>query len=79
MRFPCLSVLSRCPCGALTVGAYLGSVLAAAVAPRHTRLCGESLLGHFVRRREYVVRWPRGPAVVAEGRLRGHCCYGIEM
>ncbi len=64
MRGSCPSVLSRCPDGALAA--------AAAAVPRRTRLCGGPSPVSLVRRREYVVRWLRGPAVVAEGRFRGH-------
>jgi hypothetical protein len=71
-RSSCPSVLPRCPDGALTASVYFGTVAAAAVAPRHTRLCGGSSPVGLVRRREYVVRWLRGLAVVAEGMFHGH-------
>ena len=67
MRSSCLSVQSRCP-----AGAYLGTVAAAAVAPRHTRLSGGWSPVRLVRRRGYVARWLRGPVVVAEGMFHGH-------
>ena len=66
------SVLSRSPDGVSIAGAYLGTVVAVTVAPRHTPLSGGWPPVRLARRREYVVRWLRGPAVVAEGMLHGH-------